>query len=95
MDEGSSFKTKKKMHLKRNFDEETNWNYLFMNQDAVTEAIANKLSLKKGEILNKDDDNLAVRVANIETQIIKETKEWMIENGIDLKAIEGKDNRKE
>ena len=83
------------MHLKRNFDEETNWNYLFMNQDAVTEAIANKLSLKKGDILNKDDDNLAVRVANIETQIIKETKEWMIENGINLKAIEGKDNRKE
>uniref|UniRef100_A0A7S3JCN3 RRM domain-containing protein n=1 Tax=Euplotes harpa TaxID=151035 RepID=A0A7S3JCN3_9SPIT len=81
--------------MKRNFDEETNWNYLFMNQDAVTEAIANKLNLKKGDILNKEDDNLAVRVTNIETQIIKETKEWMLENGIDIKSIEGKNNRKD
>lgn len=88
-DEKSSFKKKKKIHAKRNFDDETSWNYLFMSQDAVTEALANKLSLKKGDILNKDDDNLAVRVANIETQIIKETKEWMIQNGINLKAIEG------
>lgn len=95
VDEKSSFKTKKKTHLKRNFDDETNWNYLFVNQDAVTEVVANKLSLKKGDILSKDDDNLAVRVANIETQIIKETKEWMVENGMDIKAIEGKDNRKE
>lgn len=94
VDEKSSFKTTKKVHQKRNFDDETNWNYLFMNRDAVTEAIANKLSLKKGDILNKDEDNLAVRVANIETQVIKETKDWMIENGIDLKSIEGK-NRKE
>lgn len=95
IDEKSSFKTNKKVHMKRNFDDETNWNYLFINQDAVTEAVASKLSLKKGDILNKDDDNLAVRVANIETQIIKETKEWMAENGINLKAIEGKNNRKD
>uniref|UniRef100_A0A7S3NY56 RRM domain-containing protein n=1 Tax=Euplotes crassus TaxID=5936 RepID=A0A7S3NY56_EUPCR len=95
IDEKSSFKTKKKIHTKRNFDDETNWNYLFLSQDAVTEAIANKLSLKKGDILNKDEENMAVRVANIETQIIKETKEWMMENGINLKAIEGKNNRKE
>jgi multiple RNA-binding domain-containing protein 1 len=95
IDEKSSFKTNKKVYMKRNFDDETNWNYLFMSQDAVTEAIANKLSLKKGDILNKDDDNLAVRVANIETQIIKETKDWMAENGINLKAIERKNNRKD
>lgn len=95
LEEKSSFKAKKKVYMKRNFDDETNWNYLFLSQDAVTEVIANKLSLRKGDILNKDDDNLAVRVANIETQIIRETKDWMIENGINLKAIEGKDNRKD
>ena len=88
-------KQNKKIFAKRNFDDETNWNYLFMSQDAVTEAIANKLHLKKGDILNKEEGNMAVRVANIETQIIKETKEWMMDNGINLKEIEGKANRKE
>ena len=91
--EKSSFKKEKKTSIKRNFDDETNWNYLFMNKDAVIESAANKLAVRKGEILNKDDDNLAVRVTNIETQIIKETKEWLMKNGIDIKAIEGKDNR--
>jgi multiple RNA-binding domain-containing protein 1 len=94
-DEKSSYKKTKKIYARRNFDDETNWNYLFMSQDAVTEALANKLQLKKGDILNRDDNNLAVRVANIETQIIKETKEWMNENGINLKAIEGMNNRKD
>lgn len=91
--ERSSFKQERKFHIKRNFDDETNWNYLFMNRDTVTEIVANNLAVKKGDILNKDDDNLAVRVANIETQIIKETKEWLISQGIDLKAIEGKNDR--
>lgn len=34
--------------LKVNFDDETNWNYLFMNQDTVAISMAKKLGVEKG-----------------------------------------------
>ena len=48
-----------------------------MNPNAVTNAFSEKYGIDKGEILNRDDDNIASRVGQIEAQIIKETKEWM------------------
>jgi hypothetical protein len=45
-----------------NYDNESNWNYLFLNPNAVTNAFSKKNGIEKGAILNKDDGNLAVRV---------------------------------
>jgi multiple RNA-binding domain-containing protein 1 len=72
-----------------NFDNETSWNYLFLNPNAVTNTFAKKHNIDKGQIMSKDEDNLAVRMGQIEAQIIKESRAWMIENGLNLKAIEG------
>ena len=36
----SNYKRQKEQILKTNFDDETNWNYLFMNQDAVATHMA-------------------------------------------------------
>jgi len=90
----SEFKKDKEKTLKINFDDETNWNYLFMNQDTVATSMAKKLGVDKSSLLNKDSSNMAVNLAKAETIIINQTKEWMEQQGIDLDLLE-KTNRKE
>jgi len=55
-----------------------------MNQDSVASAMASKLNISKGALLDKTQSNLAVRVAQAETAIISQTKEWLKEQGINL-----------
>ncbi len=86
----SEFKTKKNRKNKLNFDDETNWNYLFMNQNAVVTNISNKLNIDKAELLNRDSSNLAINVAAMETHIINETKDWLNENGMNFDVLKGK-----
>lgn len=90
----STFKEEKEKEIKENFDDETNWNYLFMNQDAVATSMATKLNISKGSLLDRDQKNLAVRIAKAETIIINQTKDWMKENGIDLDKLERTDRLK-
>jgi len=48
---------------------------MFLNPNAVLTAIASKLNVSKSEIINKEEEDLAVKMALAETQIIKDTKE--------------------
>jgi hypothetical protein len=50
----SKYKQEKEKELKQNFDDEVNWNYLFMNQDSVATSMASKLNISKGSLLNRD-----------------------------------------
>ena len=86
----SDYKTKKSLKNKMNYDDETNWNYLFMNQNAVITNISNKLNIDKSQLLDRDSSNLAVNVATMETHIINETKDWLVENGLDFDSLKGK-----
>jgi len=76
--------------MKLSYEDETNWNYLFMNQNAVIEAISEKLNIPKSEIMNKENANMAVQVASMETAIIKETKDWLKSQGINIDLLKGK-----
>lgn len=58
-----------------------------MNQDSVASAMAKKMGIQKSELLDRDADNMAVKMAKSETIIINQTKEWMKDNGIDLDAL--------
>lgn len=49
--------------MKLNFDDETNWNYLFMNQDTVAASMAKKMGIQKSELFDKEASNIAVRMA--------------------------------
>lgn len=81
--DGSDFKKDKEKTLKVNFDDETNWNYLFMNQDTVATSMAKKLGIEKSSLLDRESGNMAVNLAKSETIIINQTKEWMKDQGID------------
>ncbi|KAI8973452.1 hypothetical protein BDF20DRAFT_977834 [Mycotypha africana] len=74
-------KEKKRRNLAGN---DFNWNSLYMSADAVAESIADRLGVSKSEVLNAESDNMAVRLALAETQIINETKEFFEKHGIFL-----------
>ncbi|KAI9141566.1 hypothetical protein BKA69DRAFT_1124694 [Paraphysoderma sedebokerense] len=91
-DARSSFKKQKEAKLKSSSSNDFNWNSLYMSADAVASSIADRFNVAKSEILNKDSDNMAVRLALAETHIINETKKFLEENGIILDAF-GKKGR--
>ncbi|KAJ1686055.1 hypothetical protein LUZ63_017445 [Rhynchospora breviuscula] len=64
------------------------WNSLFMRPDTVVENIARKNGISKGELLDREADDLAVRIALGETQIIAETKRSLSNLGINVAALE-------
>ncbi|KAJ3410073.1 hypothetical protein HDV05_004118 [Chytridiales sp. JEL 0842] len=89
----SSHKKKVEAKRKANALNDSNWNSLFMNSDAVAEAMAKKLGVKKSEILDPSSENMAVRLALAETEIINETKKYLEDEGIDLNAFSKRKER--
>ena len=80
----SSYKRKQREELMKKLESDTNWNTLFLNPNAVMAAIAKKFAVKKADILDQAEENLAVRMALAETQIIKDTKEELAASGVDV-----------
>ncbi|KAE8451385.1 hypothetical protein EG329_004014 [Mollisiaceae sp. DMI_Dod_QoI] len=64
-----------------------NWNSLFMNQDAVNEAIAHRLGVSKSEMLDPTSADSGVKQAIAETSAIQETKSYFKKHGVDLDAF--------
>lgn len=74
--------------MKKNLSDDTNWNSLFLNPNAILETVATRYGVKKSDILAPDAENQAVRIAHAETQIIAETKEWMAKQGMSLDFLD-------
>ncbi|XP_031399534.1 multiple RNA-binding domain-containing protein 1 [Punica granatum] len=64
------------------------WNTLFMRSDTVVENIARKFGVSKSDFLEREADDLAVRIALGETQVINETKKALAEAGVNVAALE-------
>ncbi|KAI8822333.1 hypothetical protein BJ741DRAFT_557176 [Chytriomyces cf. hyalinus JEL632] len=84
----ASYKKKLEVKRKKEASNEYSWNSLFVNGDAVAEAMARKLNVKKSDILDPSSENMAVRLALAETDIVNETKQYLEEEGIDLNAFQ-------
>ncbi|KAI7832433.1 hypothetical protein BC939DRAFT_482796 [Gamsiella multidivaricata] len=63
-----------------------------LSSDAIAASIADRLNVSKADILSPDADNMGVRLAVAETQIIMETKKFLEEEGINVDAF-GKKER--
>uniref|UniRef100_A0A0R0GQ05 RRM domain-containing protein n=1 Tax=Glycine max TaxID=3847 RepID=A0A0R0GQ05_SOYBN len=70
------------------------WNSLFMRPDTVVENIARKYGVNKGDLLDREADDLAVRIALGETQVISETKKAFKNAGVNVEALEELANNK-
>ncbi|KAJ8620031.1 hypothetical protein MRB53_028560 [Persea americana] len=64
------------------------WNSLFMNPDTVVENIALQYGVSKSDLLDKEADDLAVRIALGETSVIAETKKALVNAGVNVGALE-------
>jgi multiple RNA-binding domain-containing protein 1 len=64
-----------------------NWNALYMNQDAVNTAMADRLGISKSELLDPTSADAAVKQALAETSTIQDTKAYFIANGVDLNSF--------
>ncbi|KAL2930768.1 Multiple RNA-binding domain-containing protein 1 [Bienertia sinuspersici] len=64
------------------------WNSLFMRSDTVVENIARKYGISKSDFLDREADDLAVRIALGETQIIAETKKALENAGVNVESLE-------
>ncbi|PHH77477.1 hypothetical protein CDD80_541 [Ophiocordyceps camponoti-rufipedis] len=63
------------------------WNSLYMSQDAVNSAVAQRLGVSKSELLDPTSAEAAVKQAVAETTVIQETKAYFAANGVDLEAF--------
>ncbi|KAM6575210.1 hypothetical protein CsatA_023537 [Cannabis sativa] len=64
------------------------WNTLFMRPDTIAENIARKYGVRKGDLLDIEANDLPVRLALGETQVIKETKEALKIAGVNVESLE-------
>uniref|UniRef100_A0A0D9W9B7 RRM domain-containing protein n=1 Tax=Leersia perrieri TaxID=77586 RepID=A0A0D9W9B7_9ORYZ len=64
------------------------WNSFYMRQDTVVENIARKNGISKSELLDREADDLAVRIALGETHVIAETKKYLSRSGVNVDALE-------
>ncbi|XP_072969704.1 multiple RNA-binding domain-containing protein 1 [Typha angustifolia] len=64
------------------------WNSLFMRSDTVVENIARKNGISKSELLDREADDLAVRIALGETHVIAETKKALSRAGVNFVALD-------
>ncbi|KAI5807657.1 hypothetical protein DFH27DRAFT_547203 [Peziza echinospora] len=87
----SQLPLKKRMEVqsKRAAHTETSiWNSMYMNVDAVMSSVADRLGVSKSELLDPTSTDAAVKQAHAETHVIRETKGYLEENGVNLKAFE-------
>ncbi|ORZ32517.1 hypothetical protein BCR44DRAFT_1487118 [Catenaria anguillulae PL171] len=85
-----SFKARQLAQRKATAGKDFNWNSLFMAGDAVASAMAARLGVAKSDILDRESEDMAVRLALAETHVIGETKEYLAEHGVVLDAFERK-----
>ncbi|KAL6995183.1 hypothetical protein U1Q18_005318 [Sarracenia purpurea var. burkii] len=64
------------------------WNSLFMRPDTVVENIARKFGVSKSDLFDREADDLAVRIALGETQVIAETKKALVIAGVNIASLE-------
>ncbi|XP_041348002.1 probable RNA-binding protein 19 isoform X2 [Gigantopelta aegis] len=86
--EKSSFKKKKEAEKKSLAKSSYNWNTLFLGANAIADVMAEKFATSKSKILDAEGkESLGVRMALGETQIVAETREFLIQNAVSLDSF--------
>lgn len=87
--ENLTYKQKKELQTKATASSSHNWNTLFLGQNAVADAIANRYNTTKEKLLEDGSNGMsaAVKLALGETQLAQDTKGFLEENGVCLDAF--------
>lgn len=84
----SSYKRQKDAKNKASSSSSYNWNTLFLGTSAVADAIAEKYNTTKSQVLDHETKgSVAVRMALGETQIVQETRQFLLDNNVCLDSF--------
>ncbi|KAG9354463.1 hypothetical protein JZ751_001173 [Albula glossodonta] len=84
----SSFKRQRDAKVKAGSASSHNWNTLFLGANAVADAIAEKYNTTKSQVLDHESEgSVAVRMALGETQIVQETRQFLLDNNVSLDSF--------
>lgn len=84
-DTAALFKSKRDAKKKSLSGHDHNWNTLFLGMNAVADVMADKYNTTKGGILDDaSSSSLAVRMALGETQVVTETRKFLVSQGVKL-----------
>lgn len=84
----SSYKRQKDAKNKDSSSSSHNWNTLFLGTSAVADAIAEKYNTTKSKVLDHETKgSVAVRMALGETQIVQETRQFLLDNNVCLDSF--------
>ncbi|CAL8347969.1 unnamed protein product [Lota lota] len=85
---GSSYKRQRDAKSKAASSSSHNWNSLFVGTNAVADAIAEKYNTTKSRVLDHESrGSVAVRMALGETQIVQETRQFLLDNKVSLDSF--------
>ena len=84
-DKTTSFRSKRYAKQKSLSGHDHNWNTLFLGMNAVADVMADKYNTTKGSILDDaSSSSLAVRMALGETQVVTETRKFLVSQRVKL-----------
>jgi multiple RNA-binding domain-containing protein 1 len=90
-DPSLSYKQKQDIIRRKQAMSSTGWSASYVRGDAVADNLAERLGLRKGELLNVKDSlkagDAAVTLALGETHIIEENRAYFRQHGIDMEAL--------
>ncbi|CAH0476730.1 unnamed protein product [Peronospora belbahrii] len=84
-----TYKQRKELERQIQAQKKTGWNASYIRGDATVGSLAERMGVKRGEIMDKEQGNMAVRLAIGETMLVKENKDFFAREGLDLDVIEG------
>ncbi|XP_055939944.1 probable RNA-binding protein 19 [Argiope bruennichi] len=84
----TNYKKKKEAKMKQMSGSSHNWNILFLGKNAVADVIAAKYNVEKSKLLSGDSkESVGVRMALAETEMVMESRNFLIKNGVQLDAF--------
>ena len=88
----TTYQKKKQEEMKSSSTKSYNWNSLFIGANTVADSLSNRYGVRKQEILTASGkgESLPVRIALGETKLVNETKQFLIDHGVNLDAFNQK-----
>ncbi|CAI5705466.1 unnamed protein product [Peronospora effusa] len=87
-DTNLTYKQRKELERQIQAQKKTGWNASYIRGDATVGSLAERMGVKRGDIMDKEQGNMAVRLAIGETMLVKENKDFFAREGLDLNVIE-------
>lgn len=86
----SSFKREKMSEQKREAPRGSNWNILFLGQNALANIVSESRQVDKSKLLTEQTrkDPIAVRMALGDASVVEEMRKFLISNGIELDSFD-------